>query len=68
MNKSEFEALQAQESEKSIALLTVELYTENGMKCAYIGDDIGGSGIKVVGETAEELADTMKPYIVDYFC
>lgn len=51
----------------TIANLNVELYTENGMMCAYIGDDIGGSGIKVVGKTAEEVAENMKDYIIDYF-
>ena len=52
---------------KTFATLNVELYTENGMMCAYIGDDMGGSGIKVVGETAEEVAENMKDYIINYF-
>lgn len=53
--------------EKTLANLNVELYIENGHYCAYIGDNNGGSGIKVNGETAEELAENLKPYIIDYF-
>ena len=67
MTKKEYEALLAQQNSKTFATLNVELYTENGMMCAYIGDDMGGSGIKVVGETAEEVAENMKDYIINYF-
>lgn len=67
MTEKEFKAIQAAEKEKTVANLNIELYTENGMFCAYIGDDNGGSGIKVVGDTAEELANNMKEYIVEYF-
>lgn len=55
------------EPDRTVANINVELYTENGSYCAYIGDDAGGSGIKVEGDTAEELADNMKSYIMDYF-
>lgn len=53
--------------EKTLVNLNIELYVENGIKCAYIGDDNGGSGIKVEGKTAEELAENLKPYIIEYF-
>lgn len=55
------------EPDRTVANINVELYTENSSYCAYIGDDAGGSGIKVEGNTAEELADNMKSYIMDYF-
>ena len=32
----------------------------------YMGDDIGGSGIKVKGKTPEEVAENLKSYILDY--
>ena len=67
MTEKEFKAIQAAEKEKTVANLNIERYTDNGMFCAYIGDVKGGSGIKVVGDTTEELANNMKEYIVEYF-
>lgn len=61
------ETKKTKETDKTVANLNVELYIENGSYCAYIGDNAGGSGIKVEGDTAEELADNMKSYILDYF-
>lgn len=66
MNKSN-STLKTKEPNRTVANINVELYIENGCYCAYIGDNAGGSGIKVVGDTAEELADNMKSYIMDYF-
>ena len=47
--------------------LSVELYRDGENFCAWLGDDMGGSGIKAVGETPEKLADNLSPYIADYF-
>lgn len=46
--------------------LNIELYKEGKKKCAYIGDDCGGSGIKVTGKTSLELAQNIVSYIEDY--
>ena len=32
----------------------------------YIGDDCGGSGISVTGETADEAIENLIPYLRDY--
>jgi hypothetical protein len=61
------ESKKTKEANRTVANINVELYIESGCYCAYIGDDAGGSGIKVEGNTAEELADNMKSYILDYF-
>ena len=47
--------------------LNIELYKENGVFCAWISDDCGGSGIKVEGGSPEEVADKMQSYVVEYF-
>ena len=46
--------------------LEIELYHENGLFCAYVGDDIGGSGIKVSGDSASDVVNELMPYIYDY--
>lgn len=43
------------------------LLIERFKKCAYIGDDKGGSGISVKEETVEALATSVAGYIKDYF-
>lgn len=53
--------------DKTIANLNIELYEQDGLKCAYIGDDKGGSGISVKEETVEALATSVAEYIKDYF-
>lgn len=32
----------------------------------YVGDDCGGSGISVTGETADEAIKNLVPYLYDY--
>jgi hypothetical protein len=32
----------------------------------YMGDDCGGSGISVTGETADEALENLIPYLRDY--
>lgn len=47
--------------------LSIEVSTnENGVFC-YLGDDMGGSGIKVTAKTPEEAVEKLKDYILDYF-
>jgi hypothetical protein len=48
-------------------ILNVELYIDKDLFCAYISDNMGGSGIEVSGSTPQELADNLSPYIADYF-
>lgn len=45
--------------------ITIELYTENGSFCAYIGDDCGGSGYEIVASSKEERAEKIKNYILE---
>ena len=47
--------------------LTLDLYFENGEYNIYLGDDQGGSGIKVTGKTPEDATREIAPYITDYF-
>lgn len=47
--------------------ITLDLYFENGEYGIYLGDNNGGSGITVTGNTPEESAENIKPYIADYF-
>jgi len=47
--------------------LSVELYRNGEDFCAWLSDNVGGSGIEAVGETPEKLADKLSPYIADYF-
>lgn len=47
--------------------LSVELYRNGENFCAWLSDNMGGSGIEAVGETPEKLADNLSPYIADYF-
>lgn len=47
--------------------LSIELYKRDGMYCAYIGDDMGGSGIEATGETKDEACENLAGYIKDYF-
>ena len=47
--------------------ITLDLYFENGEYGIYLGDNNGGSGITVTGNTPEEAAENIKPYIADYF-
>lgn len=47
-------------------IISVELYVENGIYGAYIGDDCG-SGYKCEADTPTEVAEQVKEYIIDYF-
>jgi len=46
--------------------IEIEIYKSGNGYGAWISDNCGGSGIEVNGESAEEVADNMKPYIMDY--
>lgn len=53
-------------SKKVEFALTIDCeISDEGIDC-YMGDDIGGSGIKVKGKTPEEVAESLKSYILDY--
>ena len=45
--------------------LYIELYNENNLFCAYIGDNCGGSGYSIKADTKEERAEQIKDYILD---
>lgn len=47
--------------------LTIELYKDRDTFCAYLSDDIGGSGIICRGSNPQEVAEELAPYIADYF-
>jgi len=44
---------------------TIEFYKENGLFCAYISDNKGGSGIEIKIPTQKELADEISLYVQD---
>jgi hypothetical protein len=46
-------------------MLSVELYKEDGMFCAYIGDD-GGSGYKIRECSESECARRIAQYFEEY--
>lgn len=46
--------------------LSVELYKEGKTFGMYIGDEMGGSGIDVKGDTREEVIAKATPYLADY--
>lgn len=46
--------------------IEIEFYKTGNGYGAWISDNCGGSGIEVNGASAEEVADNMKPYIMDY--
>ena len=47
--------------------LSIELYHEGDGFGIYLGDYQGGSGIQVSGDTPQEAAENLAPYIADYF-
>jgi hypothetical protein len=46
--------------------IEIEFYKTGNGYGAWISDNCGGSGIEVNGASAEEVADNMKLYIMDY--
>lgn len=46
--------------------LDIEIYKSENGYMAWIGDDCGGSGIEVEGNTPEELGENMSAYIAVY--
>ena len=46
--------------------LDIEIYKSEKGYDAWISDDCGGSGIKVEGNTPNELGENMSAYIADY--
>ena len=50
-----------------ITRLDIEIYKEDGLYCAYIGE-ASSSGYECVGSTPEECADQVKQYVIDIFC
>ncbi len=47
--------------------ITLELYRKDDKFYIHIGDEQGGSGIKVEGKSPEEVANNAASYIADYF-
>lgn len=47
--------------------LTIELYKDRDTFCAYLSDNIGGSGITCRGSNPQEAAEELAPYIADYY-
>lgn len=47
--------------------LSLELYRKGNGFGIWLSDDTGGSGIEVLGNTPEEAANNIAPYIIDYF-
>lgn len=47
--------------------LSLELYRNGNGFGIWLSDDAGGSGIKAVGNTPQEAANNIAPYIADYF-
>lgn len=47
--------------------ITLELYRNDNGFGIWLSDDCGGSGIEVTGNTPEDAANKIKPYIADYF-
>lgn len=47
--------------------LSIELYREGDVFGIYLSDYQGGSGIEVIGNTPQEAAKNLAPYIADYF-
>lgn len=45
--------------------VTIELYKKDEMFCAYISDNCGGSGYKIIASTYEERAERIKDYFLD---
>ena len=50
-----------------IVRLTLELWKDDGECGIYLSDDIGGSGIEVVGNNPDAAAHNIADYIADYF-
>lgn len=46
--------------------LDIEIYKEDGLHCAFIGDDCGGSGIEVKADNYDDFAKEIGLYIADY--
>lgn len=60
------DGFETSKKEKVEFSLTIDCeISDEGIDC-YMGDDIGGSGIKVKGKTPEEVAENLKSYILDY--
>jgi hypothetical protein len=54
--------------EKLSVNLNVEVYVEeDGIYGIYLSDEMGGSGISVKGDSPEDAANQIAPYIADYF-
>lgn len=47
--------------------LNINVIKEEDGISLWVSDDFGGSGIEVEGDTAEEVAENLMPYLIDYF-
>lgn len=47
--------------------LNINVIKEEDGISLWLSDDFGGSGIEVEGDTAEEVAENLMPYLIDYF-
>ncbi len=47
--------------------ININVIKESDGLSLWVSDDFGGSGIEVEGNTPEEVAENLLPYLIDYF-
>ena len=47
--------------------ININVIKESDGISLWVSDDFGGSGIEVEGDTPEEVAENLLPYLIDYF-
>ena len=47
--------------------LNINVIKEEDGISLWLSDDFGGSGVEVEGDTPEEVAENLMPYLIDYF-
>ena len=47
--------------------ININVIKESDGLSLWVSDDFGGSGIEVEGDTPEEVAENLLPYLIDYF-
>lgn len=47
--------------------ININVIKESDGLSLWVSDDFGGSGIEVEGDTPEEVAKNLLPYLIDYF-
>ena len=46
--------------------ININVIKESDGISLWVSDDFGGSGIEVEGDTPEEVAENLMPYLIDY--